>query len=64
MFAEFAARAGLPGGAALPAVAGAVQAIPHGRLPVRTPDGVLRAWCGTCPARHAALASAARASAL
>ena len=60
MYAEFAARAGLPDGAALPAVVNAAQAIPYGRPPVRSPEGVLRSWRGTCSTKHALLAAILR----
>ncbi len=55
MYAEFAARANLPDDAALQAVVHAVQAIPYGRPTVRTAEGVLQSWRGTCSTKHALL---------
>jgi hypothetical protein len=56
LFAEFAARAGLPGDASLGEVVAAIQAIPYGRPTSRTPEGVLGEWKGTCSTKHALLA--------
>jgi hypothetical protein len=56
LFAEFAARAGLPGDASLGEVVAAVHAIPYARPTSRTPDGVLAEWKGTCSTKHALLA--------
>ena len=54
--ARFATRAGLPGDAPLAQVVTAVQAIPYGRPAVRTAEGVIGEWTGTCSTKHALLA--------
>jgi hypothetical protein len=56
LFAQFAARAGLPGDVSLRQVVNAAQAIPYGRPRSRTPEGVVSEWKGTCSAKHALLA--------
>jgi hypothetical protein len=56
LFAWFVTRAGLPGDASLGQVVNAVQAIPYGRPEVRTADGVIGEWTGTCSTKHALLA--------
>ncbi len=55
-FARFAARACLPGDASLRQVVEAVQAIPYGRPGLRTAEGVISEWKGTCSTKHALLA--------
>ena len=56
LFAELAARAGLPGDASLREVVAAIHALPYGRPISRTPEGVLGEWKGTCSTKHALLA--------
>ncbi len=55
-FARFAARACLPGDASLRQVVEAVQTIPYGRPGLRTAEGVISEWKGTCSTKHALLA--------
>ncbi|HEY2552259.1 MAG TPA: hypothetical protein VGI64_16950 [Streptosporangiaceae bacterium] len=55
MYAQFAAKADLADDATLQAIVDAVHAIPYGRPPVRTPDGVIQSWRGTCSTKHALL---------
>lgn len=55
MYAEFAVKADLTGDATLQAVVDAVQAIPYGRPSVRTAEGVIESWRGTCSTKHALL---------
>jgi hypothetical protein len=56
LFARFVTRAGLAGDASLCQVVNAVQAIAYGRPEVRTAEGVIGAWTGTCSTKHALLA--------
>jgi len=56
LFARFVTRAGLPGDASLCQVVSAVQAVPYGRPRVRTAEGVIGEWKGTCSTKHALLA--------
>ena len=56
LFARFVTRAGLPGDASLRQVVNAVQAVPYGRPRVRTAEGVIGEWKGTCSTKHALLA--------
>lgn len=60
MYARFAARAGLAEGASYAQVIEAVHAIPYGRPGVRTPEGVVAEWVGTCSTKHALLAELLR----
>lgn len=55
MYAQFAAKAGLADDATLKAVVDAVHAIPYGRPAVRSADGVIQGWRGTCSTKHALL---------
>lgn len=57
---RFAERAGLPGDASVRQVINAVQAIPYGRPAIRTPEGVIAEWTGTCSTKHALLAQLLR----
>lgn len=57
MFSDFARRAGLPSTATPVAVVEAVRSIPYGRPAVRSVDGVLDEWRGTCSTKHALLAA-------
>ena len=52
MYAGFAAKAHLTDDATLQAVVNAVQAIPYGRPPMRTAEGAIQSWLGTCSAKH------------
>src|SRR6266851_8457094 len=56
VFPRFAARTGLPDDATALLVITAVQAITYGRPALRTPQGVLAEWTGTCSTKHALLA--------
>jgi hypothetical protein len=53
---RFLTRAGLSGEASLWELVEAVRAIPYGRPSVRTPEGVVDEWTGTCSTKHALLA--------
>lgn len=53
---RFCARAGLSGEPSLWDVVESVRAIPYGRPAVRTPEGVVDGWKGTCSTKHALLA--------
>lgn len=57
MFSDFARRAGLRSTATPVDVVEAVRSIPYGRPAVRSIDGVLDEWRGTCSTKHALLAS-------
>ena len=56
LFARFVTRVGSPGDASLCQVVSAVQAVPYGRPRVRTAEGVIGEWKGTCSTKHALLA--------
>jgi hypothetical protein len=53
---RFLTRAGL-GEASLWDLVEAVRAIPYGRPSVRTPEGTIDEWVGTCSTKHALLAA-------
>ena len=53
---RFLARAGLSGEPSLWDLVEAVRAIPYGRPDLRTPEGVVGEWKGTCSTKHALLA--------
>lgn len=58
---RFIARAGLSGEPSLWDLVESVRAIPYGRPSVRTPDGVVDEWKGTCSTKHALLAELMKA---
>ena len=59
LFDRFAERAGLGEDAGLRELVEAVRQIPYARPKVRTPDGVVSEWRGTCSSKHALLAALA-----
>src|SRR2546421_11975678 len=60
MYARFAARAGLAEDTSYAQVIETVHGIPYGRPSVRTPEGVVEEWVGTCSTKHALLAELLR----
>ena len=54
---RFLTRAGLSGEPSLWDLVESVRAIPYGRPSVRTPEGVVDEWTGTCSTKHALLAA-------
>jgi hypothetical protein len=59
LFDRFAERAGLASGAGLREVVEALRQIPYARPKLRTPEGVVAEWRGTCSSKHALLAALA-----
>lgn len=59
-YARFAARAGLAEDVSYAQVIEAVHAIPYGRPAVRSSEGVVEEWVGTCSTKHALLAELLR----
>ena len=53
---RFVTRAGLPDDTSLCQVVNAVHVVPYGRPRVRTAEGVIGEWKGTCSTKHALLA--------